>query len=110
MAKAEKKDPKSRFNQVADAIRATTELLREAGTFIEKTQFRTPGQPPSSPTSRLPPLEVLGLAEDATGRQINDRYRYLAKAYHSDLNRAGDVKMKELNGAMDELRMQGRVR
>jgi curved DNA-binding protein CbpA len=50
--------------------------------------------------------EILGIAADATGKQIKDAYRRLARQYHPDLN-PGDVaageKFKQINQAYQVL-------
>ena len=109
MAKGKVKKPKTKAEEVTEAIRAATDLLREAGAVIDTIRPRPSVQQLPPTTRRLTPLEFLGLPEDANEKEIKQRRRELAKLYHSDRNKVGDEMMKKINSAFDELKKRGRV-
>ena len=48
-------------------------------------------------------LDILGLPKLVTKQEIKERYRKLAKRYHSDLEGGSNEKMQELREAYDIL-------
>ncbi|MEO3433897.1 hypothetical protein [Inquilinus sp. CAU 1745] len=59
-------------------------------------------RPATGPMSREEALEVLGLTEDATGRQVRDAHRRLMKRFHPDQG-GSDYLAAKLNQARDVL-------
>ena len=110
MARVKQKKPRTKAEEVTEALRAATDLIREAGAVIGTIRPQSSVQQLPSTTRRLTPLEFLGLPEDANEKEIKQRRRELAKLYHSDCNKAGDEMMKKINSAFDELKRRGRIK
>lgn len=62
----------------------------------------TASRPATGPMSREEALDVLGLAEGATGRQVRDAHRRLMKRFHPDQG-GSDYLAAKLNQARDVL-------
>lgn len=84
------------------SIKIDSGTIRAAGDFINLI-FNLGKEARQKRLDNQNPYEVLGVPPDASMKEINNRYRQLAKVFHPDMQNGDATAMKRLNEAYDKV-------
>lgn len=84
------------------SIKIDSGTIKAAGDFVS-LMFNLGKEARQKRLDHQNPYEVLGVPPDAEMKEINQRYRQLAKVFHPDMQNGDTTAMKRLNEAYQQI-------
>lgn len=84
------------------SIKIDSGTIKAAGDFVS-LMFNLGKEARQKRLDNKNPYEVLGVPPDAEMKEINQRYRQLAKVFHPDMQNGDTTAMKRLNEAYHQI-------
>lgn len=84
------------------SIKIDSGTIKAAGDFVS-LMFNLGKEVRQKRLDHQNPYEVLGVPPDASMKEINQRYRQLAKVFHPDMQNGDITAMKRLNEVYDRV-------